>query len=209
VENQTLRNLIKVAYNVQDFQLLGGPAWINSDRYDIDARAQGNPPLVEVAGAMIQTLLEDRFRLAIHREKKELPVYVLSATASGLKVRPAGLGSCSPDGLPSNDGKRPDSCGRMRVGATGLRATSIHMKDLTETLESILRRTVVDETNFKYPFDAKLEYAPYELGQAVSADNTGPSVTTALREQLGLKLEPSKRSVHVIVIDRAERPGEN
>jgi uncharacterized protein (TIGR03435 family) len=73
VENQTLRNLIKVAYNVQDFQLLGGPAWINSERYDIDARAQGNPPLADVAGAMIQTLLEDRFRLAIHSEKKELP----------------------------------------------------------------------------------------------------------------------------------------
>jgi len=89
IENQPLRALIRTAYKVQDFQLTGVPGWVDSERFDIEAKADGNPPLLDVVGPMLQGLLEERFKLKVHRETRELPVYSLSAAKKGLRIHAA------------------------------------------------------------------------------------------------------------------------
>jgi uncharacterized protein (TIGR03435 family) len=89
VENQSLRALIKTAYRVLDWQISGGPGWIDSEHYDIEAKADGNPPLLAIVGPMLRALLEDRFGLKVHRETRQLPVFALSAVKKGLKIQPS------------------------------------------------------------------------------------------------------------------------
>src|SRR5213083_2794819 len=90
-QNVMLRMLIKDAYDVQDFQVSGGPDWINSDRYDIEAKAQDRASSQQIEGPMLQSLLEDRFKLVVHREMKELPVYEMTVAKGGAKLK---SGSC-------------------------------------------------------------------------------------------------------------------
>jgi uncharacterized protein (TIGR03435 family) len=218
VENQPLRALIKTAYKVQDFQLSGGPGWIASGRYDIEAKSEGNPPLLEVVGPMLQALLEDRFKLKIHREIRELPVYALSVSKSGLKISPSEQGSCvpyDPNHAPQGPGpgqKRQSICGNVSIGKSMMNATSIRMEDLTKSVSYILGRTVIDKTEVKYTFDVHLEFVPDEavfVGPPGAAGSSGPSIFTALREQLGLNLKSAKGPVEVLVIDNAEKPSAN
>jgi uncharacterized protein (TIGR03435 family) len=225
VENQPVRTLIEAAYKVRDFELFGGPGWIKSDRYDIDAKGEGNPPLPDVVGPMLQGLLEERFKLRVHREQRELPLYVMSAAKRGLTIQPSQQGSCipyDPNYKPTSGEKHPAICGNIGIGRNLIEGTSIRMADLTRSLALILSRPVLDETGFDKVFDVNLTFAPNDSSiiqpgaqtdptppLAVNNDSAGPSLFTALQEQLGLKLESTKGPVEVLVIDHVEKPSEN
>jgi uncharacterized protein (TIGR03435 family) len=209
VRNQSVRALIRTAYRVQDYQIFWGPGWIDSNRYDIEAKGAGNPPLLQVVGPMLQSLLEDRFKLRVHHETKELSIYALVVAKSGLQLRPSKEGSCTPYDpgyIPPPGQKRPTTCGTLAIGKNTLEATMIGMKELTESLSYILGRTVIDRTGFTKRFDVHLEFAP---GEAPPTEVVGPSLFTALQQQLGLKLESTKGPVDVLVIDEVEKPSAN
>jgi uncharacterized protein (TIGR03435 family) len=224
VDSLSLRYLVMFAYNVKDFQISGSPAWANSDKYDVMAKAAGRPTFEEIR-PMLQSLLADRFNLTVHRETKEAPVYDLTAAKGGLKIAPSKDGSCvvpSAENLPKPGAPRPNYCGNIGVRPNSIEAYAVPMERFVATLSDVLGRRVIDKTGIKQNIDVHLEFAPDEgtanglLGRtgdigspAPSTDPPGPSIFTALQEQLGLKLESSKGPVEMLIIDRVERPSEN
>jgi bla regulator protein BlaR1 len=200
--NMPLRTFIKAAYGVQDYQLSGGPGWLDSERYDIAAKSEG-AVLDDKLLLMLRALLEDRFKLTLHREKKELPGYALVIGKSGLKVHEV-----------EHEGKS-----WTRFGRGSLNGHEVSMSALADALSGRLGRPVVDSTGIKGFFDVNLEWTPdqsqprgpKESVEPVPADDGagGPTIFTALQEQLGLKLEPRKGPVEILVIDRIEKPSEN
>ena len=198
--NVTLQFLITNAYDVRDHQISGGPSWLNSERYDIVAKGTVDNPTPAKNRQMLKTLLADRFQLRLRRESKELPVYALVVGKNGPKFHEA-------------DGATP---GGMNYGRGRITARKASMEDFAKRLESELGRTVVNRTALKGDFAFEMEWIP-DTGQPLGllgpspapADTSGPSVFTALQEQLGLKLEPQKGPVEILVIDHAEKPSEN
>ena len=200
VEFCSLRDLIRSAWAVQTWQIAGGPQWIGSDRYDIQAKAEGNPTPDAMTGPMLQALLEDRFRLVFHHETRQLPAYELTVPRAA-KLRPSNGDACAPD--PS---RKP--CGFHGFGIDGpnrrLEMTGATMAELAEVLSrSELRRTVIDKTGLAGRFDISMAWAIDGPSQDLA------TIFTAVQEQLGLKLEPTKGPVDVLVIDRAEKPSAN
>jgi uncharacterized protein (TIGR03435 family) len=207
VINMKLTDLLATAYEIRDFQISGGPGWIDSERYDIEAKADGKTGPKQMAEPMLQALLEDRFKLRVHRETKELPIYVLTVAKSGLKIQPAEEGSCviPEPGKPAAPGQRQSAfCGFHVIGRGRYDATHTSVPALATDLSSVLSRTVVDKTALTEAFDIHLRFAPED-----AADSTSPSIFTAVQEQLGLRLESGKGPVEVLVIDQVERPSEN
>jgi bla regulator protein blaR1 len=202
-ENATLEMLIMSAmgYGVRDFQIVGGPGWINTERYDILAKPAAKAGRAEFQ-QMVQALLAERFQLKLHQESRERPVYMLSIGKNGPMLT-----------------EWKDTIGPMckRVGGQ-LTCQKATMTLLAENLARLLGRSVVDGTGLTGTYDFKLEWAPDEFqvpgpsdaGQPRPAtDPTGPSIFTAIQSQLGLRLEPGKGPVQVLVIDSAEKPSEN
>lgn len=192
--NQTLRDLIQLAFNVKDYQVSGGPKWIASDRYDIDGKANfpaKDPELFR----MLQTLLEERFKLAVHRETKPYTGYALVVVKGGFKMKPV------------VDTGHPTSNSHNGT----LVATSMPLARFTQWLARRLDGPVVDATGVSAVFDFKLEFSEARSPAPATdpADAKSPPLLTALEEQLGLKLEPRKVPVEMIVVDRAEKPVEN
>ena len=238
MRNVPLSLLIQLAYDVQDSQVLGGPAWTNSDRYEVDAKADGNANFEQMR-PMLQSLLTDRFRLSLRRETKELPVYELAVAKGGLKIEAAKEGSCvaldpNKPPLPFNPNRpRPllNVCGGVTRQILGgpheqrvrIDAFAVPVAKLIEIISDDVRRIVVDNTGLIEKFDVHLEFAPSEvigngLGTAPpidsgtagpSADLSGVSIFSALQQQLGLRLRLTKLPVEVLVIDHVERPSEN
>lgn len=226
VTNATLRMLITQAYDVRDFQVSGGPGWINSERYDITARSEhlagaDNLPddlrkmtdeqrktVGEQMRVRLLALLADRFQLKIHRETKEQPVYALVVGKNGPKFQEAKEGAANR--------------GRMRMGRGQLTGEGVQIQFLTVALSNQVGRPVLDRTGLKGNYDFKLDWTP-EPGQGggpfgtpppgVDAppppDPNGPSLFTAIQEQLGLRLESQKGPVDMIVIDSVEKASEN
>lgn len=204
-------------------QIAGGPAWINSEGYDIEAKAKANAMPGE-QWQMWQTLLADRFKLKLHRETRELPVYVLTAAQGGLKLPapPKDIECVSfPPGTQPRHIPGKVDCGYVS-GPFGdsdrlrIEGSRVHVGDLTKELAVILDRPVFDRTGFAGDFDLNLSFAPDEALRGIPAgvfrlpDNPNlPNIFAALEAQLGLKLSPAKGSVEVLVIDSAERPVEN
>jgi len=219
-ENIVVNTLIQLAYNVSGFQISGAPAWTSSDRFDVNAKAEGEATMDQMR-PMLQAMLADRFRLMAHRETKEAPIYELVAAKSGLKLAPTKEGSCTtfdpktpPPPPPRPGDPLPRMCGGARISRSSIDAFGISMAALASDLSNLLGRTVVDKTGVTGTFDVHMEFAPDEAiaigGQAApSADQAGPSIFTALQEQLGLKLDNAKSPVEVLVIDHVERPSEN
>jgi uncharacterized protein (TIGR03435 family) len=224
LERMTLRDLVIFAYRVHDFQVTGGPGWIDSDRYNIDAKGEGPPSFnqgyVTLQYRRLQTLLRDRFNLAIHRETKELPVYELTVAKGGPKLQTPNCVQREPGDFTIAPGKY---CGLMggSMAAGRLQASSTTMANLANFLSTMLSRTVVDKTGITGEFDFQLTFTPdtsavpspdvagpRPAGGAAAAD-LGPDIFTAMREQLGLKLESAKGPVQVLIIDHVERPSEN
>ena len=227
----TLRQLMERAYQVQPFQISGGPDWINSERYTIDARAAG-PAGHDQVSLMLQSLLEDRFQLKIHRESHDVPLFDLVLAKGGSKLPPPREGSCrdadpqpEPDGgrmaPPSRGGPRLSRCGGLDVmlESQGARMSGgkVPMREFVRILSGVLGRKVIDRTGLTGPFDITLDFVPDETTPllpapppgAAPSDVLSPPILNALPEQLGLRLEAAKGPVEILVIDRVERPSAN
>jgi uncharacterized protein (TIGR03435 family) len=194
--------LITIAYHVEDFQISGEPGWVNSEHYDIEAKVDGTRTMQEINGPMLQALLADRFKLKLHGESKESPVFFLTVAKSGSKLK-AGACLTRDSGTPVPAGQRQSAyCGYMGIGDNTLRATGIPIEALTGALSNILKRKVLDKTGMTGNFDVGLRWSEN------SADGV-PSIFTALEEQLGLKLESGKAPLDILLIDHIEKPSEN
>jgi uncharacterized protein (TIGR03435 family) len=244
--NVTLRMLIRQAYQLQDFQISGGPSWLNDDHFDVVAKADpsalgggtGGPAFGAPDSGptptqlMIRALLADRFKLTVHHDNKELPVYALVVARSDGKLgsalkksdvdcaamiaaaRGRGRGPMAP---PAPGERMP--CG-FRVGMGTMTAGGATLAQLATSLSMFVGRVVVDKTGITGGYDFDLTWTPDQMPQrppgapdpvfnGVAIDPNGPSIFTAVQEQLGLKLDSQKGPVAVLVIDRAEHPVEN
>jgi uncharacterized protein (TIGR03435 family) len=216
--NMTLKMLIKIAYRVKDSQISGGPGWIDSDRYDIAARLAENNLSADRSRLMLQTLLEERFRLALRREMRTIPVYALIASSGGLQLPKSTHTSCvefpagSPP-TPSAPGQAPSiPCGGFVTGPNLLEGGNISMSEFVDVLGNMLDRPVVDKTGFTGTFTVRLDFNSegiFGRHDDSNPDNPRPSIFTAIHEQLGLRLEPQKGPVEVLVINHVEKPNEN
>jgi uncharacterized protein (TIGR03435 family) len=222
VTNGTLKGLIEAAYDMRDFQISGGPAWLDSARYDLIAKSapdsaetpistspSASPNRTAETRTRLQILLAQRFQLRIRRDTRELPLYLLAQGKNGSRLLPSDGSSTAAEGAPAGVQR---SCGQM----TG---TKTSMANLAVMLERQLDRPVEDRTGLSGKYTFHIEWTPDAGPCPVPPDaaNTGapirspehPSIFTALQEQLGLKLESAKGPVEVIVVDRAEKPGDN
>jgi uncharacterized protein (TIGR03435 family) len=199
--NVYVKRLIRVAYNVQDFQIQRAPAWIETDRYDIAAKTDLVSASLEQYRLMLQSLLTERFRLSTHRETKEMPIFALKVARSGPRIKDS---DCPKDSsAPSNPCK---TVVRTDRGAGSVKGQFVPMTELASILQSIAGHIVVDRTNLTGSYDIDLNWSP---DLASSDDLSGPSLLTAIREQLGLELQSTQGPVEVLVIDHVERPSEN
>ena len=223
----SLRLMILWAYDIRDFQLSGGPAWTASDRYDVMAKTTRNSLEAETASKTtateegtsvtdpirlrLQALLADRFHLKLHREVKPFSAYALVVGKNGSKLK-------------ENDAP---ARGWMQWRTAGrLKGTHVDMRFLCVHLSRQVDRTVIDETGLTGSYDFELNWIPDSRparppsapdaqtpalrdGESAPAPPDGPSIFTAIQEQLGLKLEPKKGLVAFFTIEQAEKPSDN
>jgi uncharacterized protein (TIGR03435 family) len=208
----------------------GGPNWIKSDLYNIEAKLEGTPNMEMMNGPMMQALLEDRFKLKIHREVKEVPVYNLVIAKGGAKLPTA---SCPPmlsreeaAALRAAGKPQPHYCGStdwfrrpVDTSAMTLSSHGLSPVEFATQLTGMLDRPVLDKTGLTGLLDFRVEFSADQTtpnlvsrdpdAPIVAADPTGPSFVTAIQEQLGLKLDPARGPGDFLVIDSIERPSEN
>ena len=205
--NTTLSDLIKFAYGIHAKQIVGGPLWLESEKYDLLATPEGEgQPNDKQLRTMLQKLIADRFQLTFHRDKKELSVYAIVVEKTGPKLT---KNESNPNGLP----------GLGLRGLGNLVVRNANMADFAGLLQSvILDRPVLDQTGLAGRFDFTLLWTPDEFqfsglgarGAPPQADGAAaPDLFTAFREQLGLKLDSTKAPTEVLVIDRVEKPSPN
>jgi uncharacterized protein (TIGR03435 family) len=212
----------------------GGPAWIRSLLYQIDAKTDGARSQGMMHGPMLQTLLEDRFKLKLHRETREVPAYALTVAKGGPKLQPFQEGTCTPldfkifeqfppppslpelpqgqkycGGIDPTDGTRWIGALATKKGTNvTLEARAMTIDDfIHQSLGSNLDRPVVNKTGITGLFDFHLEFAADENTPGVEL--SGPSIFSALQRQLGLKLEPAKGLGDFLVIDQVQKPSAN
>ncbi len=204
----TVKLLIRLAYQVPFFEISGGPDWFNSARFDINAKAGGDVDQ-EQGRLMLQTLLEDRFRLKAHHETKDLPIYALLVAKSGSKLRDSRGSSCTTYDFGNAQSEPPrHPCQTLNYG-NRIVGGKVSMKEMADFLSQLpeFGRRVIDKTGLTGTYDLDLKWTP--AGTGTGDETTGPSIFTALPEQLGLRLESQKGQVEMFVIDHAERPPEN
>jgi len=190
ITGATLRNMISLAYNVRPFQIVEGPGWIDTERFDIEAKSpiSDAPPRIP---ERLKSLLADRFQLELHPETKEQPVYALVLTKGGPKFQ---------------ESTEPNSLIRM-IGRGTLRGRAVGISMLALNLSNELGRRVIDQTGLTNKYDFELKWTPT---QATSFDTDGPpSIFTALQEQLGLRLQSERGPVEMFQIIRVEKPSSN
>jgi uncharacterized protein (TIGR03435 family) len=194
--NMTLKGLMQFAWNLRDYQISGGPAWAGSEGFDIVAAPSGRfnltPGAIDTGREMLRSLLVDHFRLMIRRDTKELPIYALMVAKDGSKISAV---------------EKPEHPADMRVrgGAGEFIAQKMNMNVFTQqALRDIVGRPVVDKTGLTGYYDFKLEWAPDQTAQPAADDR--PDIFTALREQLGLRLDAEKGPVDILAIVSAEIP---
>jgi uncharacterized protein (TIGR03435 family) len=225
---QTVKSLIELAYVTfangrvnlpPNPPVEGGPSWINSERYQINAKPEHPQTQAFMKGPMLQTLLEDRFKLRIYRATREIPVYALSVAKGGSKLQPFKEGSCIPIDFaeffaqfpppplpdPPQGQKYCPNQGVMKGPNLTLDAPGATLSDFVK-LSLHLDRPIIDKTGLTGKFNIHLEYAPDQTTEDPAA---GPSIFTALQQQLGLKLDPAKAPGELLIIDSIERPSEN
>ena len=201
MRNGNLLTFIEEAYGLKEYQIKG-PEWLKSERFDIVATAS-HVTRSQLA-LMLQTLLKERFKLEVHRESRVLPVYALVQGKNGAKIQPV----------------KAEGDAGVWNGIGKLTAKKLSMPNFAESLSGQMDRPVVDMTGLEGVFDFTLEYTNQNIqplpggdgdGGAVAPDfGSGPSIFTALQEQLGLKLESRKAPVQILVVDHAEKvPTEN
>jgi uncharacterized protein (TIGR03435 family) len=215
--NRTLRYLVQFAYStidapLQELELVGGPEWVDRDRFDIVAKMPGSPlpepATANLARVMLRTLLAERFQLNIRKQPRDLPVYALRPARAdgrlGQGLRRRSEPNCDwfvpGRGMPDPSGPAP-LCGYLRGGQGTLTYRGVTIARLASSLR--LDRLVVDETQLTGLFDVDLAWSTETAGVAA---NDAPSIFTAVQEQLGLKLEPKRADVDVFVIECAQQP---
>ena len=232
VTNMQLRELITFAYQIQRFQLEGGPDWIASDRFDILARPEREVPStgagLDPLRMMLRTLLADRFKLVMHKETKELPIFELVLAREdgklGPQLRPAAVdcaarAAAARAGTPppaSSGPPGPGSCGST-MNPLRIRGGGVTLALLASLLEGPAQRLVIDRTGLAGNWDLEVNYTPDQSQVPPSLagaplpglDPNGPSLFAALEEQLGLKLRPARGPVDVLVIDSVQQPTPN
>jgi uncharacterized protein (TIGR03435 family) len=209
-KNQTVRNLVRNAWNLQPYQIVGGPDWISTDHFDLLAKiadADMGPdwrPRSEDIMLRVQSLLEDRFRLVTHRETRELPAYALVSLRAdgklGDKLKPH-TGQCGNPVQPQSNGPNCGTNMNMTPQIARVTGIGITMETFARNLANGAGRFVVDRTGLTGLFDLDLEFTPDQ-----SADTIGASLFTALQDQLGLKLDAQRAPVEVLVIDSVSQP---
>lgn len=234
VINETLRLIIINAYGLQESQLVGLPDWASSERFDIVAKAEvGDQSPMPVVQSMVRSLLQERFKLAAHWESRDAPIYALVLARGDGKLGPAikpsttdcaavaaARGGNPPSGPPPlpAPGERP-VCG-ARIGFGEIAVGSRPLSELVVLLAQTTRRAVIDRTRLNGNFDYYMKWTPDNLPprpagtpadqplriNGLDIDPNGPSIFTALQEQLGLKLDSTRGPVDHLVIDHVERP---
>lgn len=217
VVNLPVTTLVWMAYGVQSFQVVDGPAWAAADGYDIVAKApDGTAVNMESFRPMLQTLLADRFQLKLRRETRDLPIYNLVLAnrdkALGTKLKRSAI-DCTGNTPPPADPSLLASCGAWaRPGGFSMGGMPIRV--FTRLLSPAVSRVIVDQTQLAGTWDLEVSYTP-DLTTAPGAGgdarppSDSPTLFTALREQLGLNLEPGRGPVEVLVIESVARPTEN
>src|SRR5262245_11600369 len=210
----TLKELICAAYRVDDFRVVGGPPWMSSDRWDVQAKADENASQSQI-NEMFQNLLAGRFDLKFHKDRRKVPVYELVIARNGPKLQQS---KSEAAGSSHNSGNRENHGSGGHAGGT-----SMTTAQLAQMLGQIVGRTVIDKTGLREKYDVRLSWRPdpgqgvsasdhvpserLELGASSPTDPNLPSIFTALQEQLGLKLQSTKGLAEVMVIDSAQKPG--
>ncbi len=232
ITNVPLLTVVREAFDVQDDHLLGGPSWAKAAMFDIEGKVapEDAPKLKGMKVAqrreMWVSLLEERFGLKFHHETRDLPVYELVVAKGGPKMQaskpddPSDVGPVPSAG--AGQDPRPARHMLMMRGRGHIESQGTGMDGLARVLSGQLGRTVVDKTGLQGNFDYKLDWTPDDAvaamtkggdpvasQSAAAPDTAGPSLFTAVQEQLGLKLEATKGPADVIVIDRIEQPTEN
>jgi uncharacterized protein (TIGR03435 family) len=192
MRNATLSTIVRSAYHLNEYQLDGGPKWMNSAKFNIVAKYPANTPRDQIS-LMMQAMLAERFKLEFHRETKTVSEYALVPGKSGPKLQVT----------TEDDPKR----GNTSQGPRMIKGTGLEISRLAEMLISAVGAPVIDRTDLQGKYNISLEFAP--LTGAPKDDETLPVIFAALQEQLGLKLEPTKGPVEVLVVDRAEMPTAN
>jgi uncharacterized protein (TIGR03435 family) len=214
-----VRFLLGYAYHVNDSQISGAPPWTGSEHYDIEAKRDDSfadtlPKLSrddegQQLRLMVQSLLADRFKLALHHEIKDLPIYALIVAKSGAKLRESAAtpDEPAPPSPPAPDG--PQARHSFRMDGTGNLSVSAERLDMfADLLSHELGLLVVNKTGLTGNYDFTLKWT-HDRSRAPMPDSSGPTILTALQEQLGLKLESQRGPVDTIVIDHVERHSEN
>lgn len=213
----TLKMLIGTAYRVQEFQISGGPGWIASDRFDVEGKAADPKADFDQLRLMLQSLLADRFKLKLHRETKEIPIYALVVGKGGPKIQlSADQGSPDVNG-PSPAGATGPNRGAFRFGPGSMIGNAVPISLLARFLSQRLNHMVIDRTDLVGRFNIQLQWTPtvgenpFDLGgnSIPPADPSLPSIFAAIQEQLGLKLETARGPVEVFIIDHVEQPTPN
>lgn len=234
VINMPLREMVRFAYQVQLTQIEGGPDWANSERFDIIAKAEGRPTMSQVH-AMMRSLLAERFALKLHNETREMPIYELVVARAdkrlGTQLQPA-TNECRPIRVPNGAPKPPPPppggpgpeaippgddgvdlrCGAL-FGPGFITLRQFTMDRFARDLTMVARRVVVNRTGLEGRYDIDVEFSPEfrpapppGAPEIAAPPSDGPSLFTAIQEQLGLKLESARGPVEMLVIDAAQRP---
>jgi uncharacterized protein (TIGR03435 family) len=205
-QNVTALDLIRYAFGMPEMRISGGPGWMRSAKFDLEAKA--DPAIdaqlrgLDSAAArqqkqhMLQALLADRFALKVHQETRELPIYALVVSKGGPRFQPSTI-----NGTTINNGS-------SQITVKGSDHT---LALLAEQLSRSLGRIVVDKTGLDGRYELSLRWTPDDApaGGATASADTGPSIFTAIQEQLGLKLESGKGPVPILVIDHLDLPSQN
>ena len=187
--NRSLENIVREVYGFQTFQVAGASEWMRNERWDIVAKAEGDPSFDQILD-MMKTLLAERFKLVSHFEAREMPIYALANARADRRLGPqlrVSAASC------------PTQC-RTNMTTGRIVAVGRTMSDIARNLSAVAGRAVQDKSGLKGAFDVELAWNDTEQG---------PSLFTAVKEQLGLKLEPQRGLVDVFVIDSAQHPAED
>ena len=202
--NTTIRDVMKNVFNLPDFAIVGGPAWLATDRYDIIARADGDPSREQML-QMLRALLIERFRMVTHQDTREVPVFALVLARPDGRLGPRLTRTVVNCATPDTSGR--SACG-FDLSGGALTATGMPLERLVRTLAGLSGRTVVDKTGLTGLYDVSLTWTP-DAVDPTNGPGDAPALSTALQEQLGLKLESTRSPVQVLVIDSADRPTED
>jgi uncharacterized protein (TIGR03435 family) len=197
IENQPVEMMLLVGYGVQKSQIVGAPEWVRTERFTVDGvpDVDGEPTL-EQFQSLVRKLLAERFAMKLHHEQREMPVYALTVAKGGTKMaRSTG----DPNGHPRENG----GGGNIR----SFKFTNTSMPDLALLLLVEVDRPVVDHTGVQGRYDFQLKFSKDDAN--TTDPNAPPRIFTAIQEQVGLKLEPTRAPADVLVIDKIERPSAN